>query len=73
MTKRQFKQALEDILLTYFRDNKNKKDLPYGIDFDYIRESPNKDSFGSVTFRGPKRDVTFGIKAIAYYDAELGI
>ena len=73
MTKRQFKQALEDILLTYFRDNQDKKNLPDGIDFDYIRESPNKDSHGFVTFRSGKKDVTLKIKALDYYDAELGI
>ena len=73
MTKHQFKQALEDILLTYFRDNQDKKDLPYEIDFDYIRDSPNKDSYGSVTFRSEKKDVTLDIKALDYYDAELGI
>lgn len=73
MTKRQFKQALEDILLTYFRDNQDKKNLPDGIDFDYIRESPNKHSYGFVTFRNDKKDVTLEIKALDYYDAELGI
>ena len=31
MTKHQFKQALEDILLTYFRDNQDKKNLSDGI------------------------------------------
>jgi hypothetical protein len=73
MTKRQFKQALEDILLTYFRDNQNRKDLPHGIDFDYIREEPNKNSYGFVTFRNNKKDVTLEIKALAYYDKELGV
>jgi hypothetical protein len=73
MTKHQFKQALEDILLTYFRDNQDKKDLAYGIDFDYIRENPNEDSYGYVTFRNDKKDVTLKIKALPYYDAELGI
>lgn len=73
MTKHQFKQALEDILLTYFRDNQDRKDLPYGIDFDYIRESRNEDSYGFVKFRNSKKDVTLKIKALDYYDAELGI
>ena len=73
MTKHQFKQALEDILLTYFRDNQDKKNLPDGIDFDYIREIRNEDSYGFVTFRNNKKDVTLKIKALAYYDAELGI
>lgn len=73
MTKHQFKQALEDILLTYFRDNQDKKNLSDGIDFDYIRETRNEDSYGFVTFRNNKKDVTLKIKALDYYDAELGI
>ena len=60
-------------MLTYFRDNQDKKDLAYGIDFDYIRENPNEDSYGYVTFRNDKKDVTLKIKALPYYDAELGI
>ena len=67
MTKHQFKQALEDILLTYFRDNQDKKNLSDGIDFDYIREIPNKHSYGFVTFRSGKKDVTLDIKALDYY------
>ena len=73
MTKHQFKKSLEDLLLTYFRDNQNRKDLAYGIDFDYIRERHNEDSYGYITFRNNKKDVTLEIKALAYYDKELGI
>jgi len=66
MTKYEFKQSLENLLHTYFSDNQNKKDLPYGIDFDYIREEPNKHSYGAVTFRTEKKDTSFKIKAITF-------
>ena len=66
MTKYEFKRQLEELLFEYLHDNQDKKDLPYNINFEYIREEPNKNSYGAVTFRTEKKDTSFKIKAITF-------
>lgn len=68
MTKREFKESLEELIWTYLHDNRNKKDLVDSISFDYMREEPNKQSYGELVFYGDKKDVSFKIKAIDYKD-----
>lgn len=71
MTKHKFKQELEELLFAYFHHNRNKKDLPDSIDINYVRETPNKDSYGEIVFRTDERDVLLKIKAIDYKDEDL--
>jgi len=66
MTKREFKNQLEELLWGYFRSNRHKKDLPDVIDFRYTREEPNKESYGELCFTSEKRDVLLKIKSIDY-------
>lgn len=66
MTKREFKNQLEELLWHYFHSNRHKKDLPDIIDFQYTREEPNKESYGELCFTSEKRDVLLKIKPIDY-------
>jgi len=68
MTKYEFKRQLEELLFEYLHDNQDKKDLPYNINFEYIREEPSKNSYGHLIFRNEKKDVSFQIKPIIYKD-----
>lgn len=70
MNKRDFKNALEDIIFEYFHYNRNKKDLPDSISFDYNRGKCNKESRGELVFRTSKKDTLFKIKAIDYRDEQ---
>jgi hypothetical protein len=48
MTKHKFKEELKELIKHYLRENKNKKDFPYSISFDYIIKEPNKNSYGGL-------------------------
>ena len=68
MTKRKFKEELEELIWHYLRKNKNKKDFPYLISFDYTIEELNKNSNGELVFRSDKKDDLLKIKSIDYKD-----
>lgn len=70
MTKYEFKDALEELIFEYLHNNRNKKDLPHSISFDYTREDPNKKSYGELVFYGDNKDCLLKIKAIDYKDDE---
>lgn len=46
MTKKQFKESFEELVWTYLRDNRGKKNIPYTISCDYM---VNEDR-GSILF-----------------------
>lgn len=68
MTKHKFKEELKELIKHYLRENKNKKDFPYSISFDYIIKEPNKNSYGGLMFYSDKKDDLLKIKSIDYKD-----
>lgn len=68
MTKHKFKEELEELIWHYLRQNQNKKDFPYLIEFDYTIEDPNKNSYGKLLFYSDKKDTVLKIKSINFKD-----
>jgi hypothetical protein len=68
MTKQKFKEELKELIQHYLRKNKNKKDFPHSISFDYTIEEPNKNSYGELVFGSDKKDALLKIKSIDYKD-----